>query len=214
MRYKTIAAALFGCFAILATPVLATAKEAAVDFSTINLETLALRLDESDSEFMLIDARMDETATAGVFFGLVGAAVNSAANGSEDAKKAEPYQPTAAALDVDKLVIDALHARLAAKDIRLVSDPAAAKNTLVVSVGEWGLARKAQKPDTDMRVFLKLNLTLLDARGRVVSGPQREHSIGQLTAPLSSITPEAFKAEMETVAQRAGQSIANKLIYR
>jgi hypothetical protein len=47
-----------------------------------------------------------------------------------------------------------------------------------------------------------------------VWGPQREHAIGQLNAELSEFTPEVFRAEMEALAARAGNSIANKIIYR
>jgi hypothetical protein len=158
---------------------------------------------------------MDETATAAVFFGMVGAVINSADNNAEDSAKADPLRPAAAAVDLDGLILQALTDRLSARNAALLAPtPDGASHTLLIEVGDWGLIRRAQRPDASMRAFLKLNLSILDARGRRVWGPQREHSVGGLTAELPGFTPDVFKTEMEALAGRTGQQIANRLIYR
>ncbi|HCK83933.1 MAG TPA: hypothetical protein DHW63_05275 [Hyphomonadaceae bacterium] len=211
---RSIFAALIGlAFAASLVPD-ASAREAA-QLHDIQIESLTVRVVDTDGRFTVVDSRMDETATAAVFFGLIGAAVNSAANNAEDDAKAEPLKETAEAIDLDGLIGQAVLARLSSREaVRLAETPESASNTLVVEVGEWGLIRRAQRPDTFMRVFLKLNLSITDARGRTIWGPQREHSIGQMSAELAGFTPEVFRTEMEALAGRAGQQVANKIIYR
>lgn len=186
-----------------------------ISLHDIQIGSLSINVDDSEDEFTVIDSRMDETATAGVFFGLIGATINSAVNNSEDAAKADPLRSTAAEIDLRSLIESAIRERLTARQAIPLSDsPAAATHTLIVKIGEWGLVRRAQHPDTFMRSFLKLDVSIVDARGRVVWRSQREHSIGQLNAELSAFTPEVLRSEMSAVASRAGQQVANTLIYR
>ena len=67
----------------------AAAKEVA-QLSDIAITSLAVEVVDADADFEVVDARMDETATAAVFFGLVGATINSANNNAEDDKKEAP----------------------------------------------------------------------------------------------------------------------------
>lgn len=193
----------------------AHAQRSATQLGDIEITALSISVSEEHAEFEVIDARMDETATAAVLFGMVGAVINSADNNLEDQRKAEPLAPTASSIDLDGLILQALTERLVSRDAApLATSPEEASNTLLVEIGEWGLVRRAQRPDTAMRAFLKLNISVLDARGRRMYGPQRMHSIGQMSADLSEFTPEVFRAEMESLAARAGQQVANQIIYR
>jgi hypothetical protein len=207
-------AVLFSLAAVLCPAPQAAAKEIA-QLADIPIESLAIQVVQTPSVFTVIDSRMDETGTAAVFFGLIGAAINSADNNSEDRAKAAPLLETAEAIDLDGLIDQALRTRLAAAPAgHLNQAPAPASHTLVVTITEWGLIRKAQKPDTSMRAFLKLSLSINDASGKPVWGPQRDHSVGQMTADLPAFTPDVFKTEIETLATRAGVQVANKMIYR
>lgn len=191
------------------------AQDTAAALRNAPISALATEVKEDDSEFEVIFSRMDETATAAVFFGMIGAVANSAINNSEDDERAAPLRETAAAIDLDGIISEALTARLASRDaVQLASAENAASHTLVVEIGEWGLVRRAQLPDTSMRAFLKLNLSLVDARGRRVWGPQREHSVGQMSGELADFTPELLRTEMEELARRAGNQVANRIIYR
>lgn len=206
-------AAVLTAAALVVAPTPARADDVAL--RDIQITSLATEVKDDDAAFEIIYSRMDETATAAVFFGVIGAVANSAVNAGEDHEREEPLRPTADSLELRRIVQDAIIARLTARGtVPLATSREEASHTLVVDIGEWGLVRRAQLPDTTMRAYLKMNISLVDARGRRVWGPQREHTIGQMTAELSAFTPEAFRAEMEAVAARAGNSIANKIIYR
>lgn len=209
----TVFGALAAFLGVLYLSPIATAQS--VGLGEIPIQSLTVRVDETDSEFNVIDSRMDETATAAVFFGMVGAVINSADNNAEDSEKAEPLRPTAGNIDLDGLILRAVNERLASRNsVALAPAPGEASHTLLIEIGDWGLIRRAQRPDTSMRAFLKLNISLLDARGRRVWGQQREHSVSQMVAELSAFTPDIFQAEMESLAVRAGYQVANRVIYR
>lgn len=211
-RRLLLKAAACSLYASLAPPVFGAPK---TELKDIPIGSLAYRVNAAPEKFTVIDSRMDETATAAVLFGIVGATLNSAANNSEDQAKAAPLAATAASLDLAKLIGQSLRERLASRGTIVLADaPESASHILVLAIGEWGLVRRAQKPDPLMRTFLKLNMSIEDRKARTVWGPQREHTIGQLNAELGAFTPEIFKAEMENLATNVGQQIANKINYR
>jgi len=186
-----------------------------VQLGDIQITSLTVQVVEDTGSFEVIDSRMDETATAAVFFGMIGAVANSAVNNAEDDEKADPLRPTAAEIDLDGLIARAINERLASRDtVTMAATAEDASHTVRVEIGDWGLIRRAQRPDTSMRAFLKLNISVLDARGRRIYGPQRENSIGQFSGQLHEFTPELFRTEMEDLAARAGQQVANRIIYR
>lgn len=209
---RMLVAALFVSALMFGAPSEARAQNNA-QLRDIQITSLATSVDDEDREFEIIFSRMDETATAAVFFGIIGAVANSAANNAEDDERAAPYLLTAEAIDLDGIVANALNERLAARIPELLASEGAS-HTLLVEIGEWGLIRRASLPDTQMRAFLKLNISLLDARGRRVWGPQREHSVGQLSADMAEFTPEIMRTEIEQLAARAGHQVANRVIYR
>lgn len=209
---RMLMAALAACAVVFAAPIDAHAQNNA-QLRDIQISSLATRVDDEDKEFEVIFSRMDETATAAVFFGIIGAVANSADNNAEDAERAEPYLAMADSIDLQGLIAAALNERLASRNpVPLAAE--GASHTLLVEIGEWGLIRRAQLPDTQMRAFLKVNLSLLDSRGRRVWGPQREHSVGQLSAELQDLPPDVLRAEIEELARRAGVQAANRIIYR
>jgi hypothetical protein len=211
---RTISIALLA-FALLILGAPSPLAQPSADLGDVEIQSLSLQIDDEDSAFTVVDSRMDETGTAAVFFGLIGATINSIDNNSEDDAKAEPLKATAEALDVPNLVMQALRARLEARGgVELAGTPDGASHTLIVEIGEWGLVRRASRPSTEMRTFLKLTLRMVDARNRAAWGPQRENSIGPFNAELAEFTPEVFQSEMEALAVRAGEHVANLLIYR
>src|SRR5262245_47060241 len=90
------------------------AAEQLAPLSSIKFENLCVEISAQDSNFTVVDARMDETMTAGVFFGVVGAGVNSAANAGADDKKADTLREAAAKIDVKGILEESLRATLAA----------------------------------------------------------------------------------------------------
>jgi hypothetical protein len=100
----TFAAAIFtilSCAGALAQP--------AAQMRDVQISVLGTEVRSDDSEFEVIDARMDETQTAAVLFGVVGAVVSSAATNATDDSRAAPYLEAAATIDVRTLVANALN---------------------------------------------------------------------------------------------------------
>ena len=193
----------------------AAAQRDDVQLGDIPIASLAVQVSDEDASFEVIDRRMDETQTASVMFGVIGAVVSSAHTAGQDDQTAEPLVPTAEAIDLDGIISQTITERLQSRNaVPLAASADEASNTLLVEIGEWGLVRRAQLPDLNMRAYIKLNISVLDARGRRVYGPQRLHSIGQRTGPIADITPEVFRAEIESLAARAGQQVANTIVYR
>jgi hypothetical protein len=179
----------------------------------IQITSLATQVSDENAGFELIDRRMDETGTAGVMFGIVGAVVSSAHTAAQDDATAAPLVPTANSIDLDGLILQAINARLQERGTVPLAE-SGASHTLLVEIGEWGLVRRAAMPDLAMRTYIKLNVSVLDAEGRRVFGPERYHGIGQLNAPVADFTPDVFRAETEALAAQMGRQVANTIIYR
>lgn len=108
MRHSILSALTVAPIALCAVPG-ATAQEEAC---RCPIQTLRVETRRSASEFNVIEARMDETATATVLFGAVGAVANSVRNNIEDKQKAAVLQETAVAIDRNTLINQALIDRL------------------------------------------------------------------------------------------------------
>lgn len=208
VRRRLICAALL---ALTAAPAVAQ-KEASL--GDIDISTLYVEVSDADGNFTVVDARVDETGTAGVFFGVVGAGINSAANASQDDKKADTLRAAAAELDLKSIVLAAVTQTLAAREsVPLSLDQAGASHTLLVEIHNWGLMRKNRETQ-EMRVFLNLSIDLLDEKKKTVWRKKRENNVGQKAEPFEAFTPAMFKEEMERLAQKSGQHVAYQIIYR
>lgn len=180
----------------------------------IEFKSLFIEVSDRDSNFTVVDARFDETGTAGVFFGIVGAGLNSAQNAAQDDDKADTLRAAADKIDLTAILSDALRETLASRgDIALAAGRAEASHTLLVEIRNWGLLRK-NREDAQMRVFLNLTLTVLDAKNRTVWEKKRENAVGDEAAPFEAYTDEKLTAEMEKLARKSGQYVAYQFIYR
>lgn len=212
MVLRLLLAVLGSVLSILATSEAAPAPTRPL--SEIELKTVFVTADERDSNFTVVDARFDETATAAVLFGLAGAAINSATNASEDDKKADTLREVAKSVDIAGILSDSLARALERHgELELRTDRGAAGHTIEVAIHNWGLTR-ANREDARMRTFLNLSVSVIDAKGRVVWEKKRENSVGQSLAPFEEFTAERFKSEMESLAAKSGQYIGNQINYR
>lgn len=200
-------------FSLLSFPSFA-AQPSAATLADIDLATVVIKIDDGDANFTVIDARYDETATAAVLFGLAGAAINSAANASQDEKKADTLRAAADEISIKEILAENLTSTLAKKgELDLRSDKAEAAHTIEVGIHNWGLIRMS-RDDKRMRVFLNLSMRVLDAKDRVVWEKKRENSVGQNPGSFEEFTPERLTTDMETLAAKAGQYIGNQINYR
>lgn len=201
-------------FSVVSGKLAHAAPPAQKQLGEIELGVLQIEVADSDSNFTVIDARYDETATAAVLFGLVGAAANSAANASADDNKADTLRAGAMEIELSKLIAEELARTLGMRpEFSLTTDAGAAANVLSVEVHNWGLIR-VSRDDQRMRAFLNLSFKILDPKRRVLFEKKRENSVGQDMAPFPEWTDSRLKTESERLAKKAGQYIANQIIYR
>jgi len=185
-----------------------------VPLRDIPLENLFVEVSEADSNFTIVDARMDETATAAVLFGLVGAAISSVAVASEDDEKADRLRETAESIDVAGVLLAGINATLGANErIDMAADKSEASHILVVELRNWGLLRRSQE-DNDMRAFLNLTLKIFDENETLLWEKKRENAVGSFSAPLEEFTDEKFSEEIEALVRKTGQYVGYQIIYR
>jgi hypothetical protein len=173
-----------------------------------------VELSASDSNFTVIDSRFDETATAGVLLGVVGASINSSINASEDDKKADAFRAGAATIDLAGVISGSATETLMARGTPTVAPSKTdASHVLLIEIRNWGLGRAA-KDDPRLRTFVNLTWKVLDGKGKVVFEKERENSVAPTLRRLEEFNDEILKSEVETLAKKAGRQIAYQIIYR
>jgi hypothetical protein len=206
------------CFFYLGFVCLAQPSHAATapvaELSDIDLTTVYVEIDDSDSNFTVVDARYDETATAAALFGLAGAAINSAANASQDEKRADTLRAAADEIDIAGIIRESLTSTLSGRgELDLKSNKIEAAHTIEVGVHNWGLLRVG-RDDKRMRAFLNLSVRILDDKDRVVWEKKRENSVGQDARIFEDFTAENLKSDIETLAAKTGRYVGNQINYR
>ncbi len=209
-RYR-MALAMIICMGLSNYPAIAKQE---TQLAEIEFETLFIEISEEDSNFTVVDARMDETATAAVFFGVLGAGLTSAGNAAHDDKKADTLREAAAKIDLSSLLLDAMNQTFASsEDIAMASGQDMASHTLVVEIRNWGLLRK-NKESQEMRSFLNLTLKIRDNKNEIIWEKKRENAVGDKSSLFEDYTEEKLTSEMEAVAEKTGRYIAYQFIYR
>lgn len=199
------------CASLGAALVLVCADAQAKEIETLaarDIPSLSVVVDPSPGTFMVVDSRMNETATAAVFGGLIGAGVNSAINAQEDDRKAEPFAETAQSLDIAKLVEAGLLETLSKRSFP-VSD--SGSHALTIEVKDWGLSR-ISFGDARSQVFLKVHVIMKQGRETVWDTYVKES--GADAAVLAGISKEQFSEQMTALATKTGKRIAYEIIYR
>lgn len=183
-------------------------KEKLGDFP---IEALVVRVDPKDDDFQVIYSRMEETTTAAVAFGIIGAAVNSGINGSEDSDRAKKYKVAADSIDLSEIIHAEVISRLEKKEFPLASDIANGSHTLNVEIKEWGL-RKVAFDESEVTTFIRMRLTVRE--GKKLLWEKWHKQSGKEEILLSVYTAEDFAVNMEKLAKKTGRRIANEIIYR
>lgn len=174
------------------------------------IDSLDIEMKSGQGNFMVIDARMRETATAAVFGGIIGASINSAVNADQDADAARPFEEAANGIDVAGLVEASLRKTLAAKDFPM-ADAGAASHILTLEVKDWGLSRVSFEK-AEVAVFLKVSVVMKN--GKTTTWDAYVKEAGRPSGYLSEMTPERFSEDMKTLAAKTGKRIAYEIIYR
>jgi len=185
-----------------------------VDLSAIKIESVFVETSASDSNFTVIDSRFDETATAGVLFGVLGSSINSGINAGEDDAKADVFRAGAEAIDLSGILTASAVGTLAARAQPPVAPSKAdASHILLIEIRNWGLTRAA-RDDPRLRTFLNLTWKVLDQNGDVLFEKKRENAVAPTLRRLEEFDDATLKTEIETLAQKAGAQITYQIIYR
>lgn len=174
------------------------------------IDSLSIEMKPGNGTFMVVDSRMQETATAAVLAGIIGATINSAVNAEEDANKAKPFQQAADSLDVAGLVETALRKTLEGKDFP-IADQGLASHDLTLEIKDWGLSRVSFEKN-DVAVFLKVAVVMKNGKTKTWDVYLKES--GRSSGTLYEITPETFSEDMQKLASKTGKRIAYEIIYR
>lgn len=212
-RRRLIQMAAFSFSVVLAGNAVAKSN-AATDIGAISFESVYVETSASDSNFTVIDSRFDETAAAGVFFGLLGASINSGINAGEDDKKADIFRAGAEEIDLAGILTASASQTLAARaEPPSAPTKADASHILLIEIRNWGLIRAA-KDDPRLRTFLNLTWKVLDKKGAILFEKKRENAIASTSRRLDEFDDATLKEEVESLAQKAGAQIAYQIIYR
>lgn len=184
------------------------------DLRGVEIDDIFLAMKNDQGKYTVINARMDETATAAVLFGIAGALANSAINNSQDEELAERWLSVAEQLDISGLIRDSfLETMQMSNDVGIADEEDGASHLLTISLKDWGLIRRDGE-SADFRAFINVNVKMTDQRKRTVwrTYPNR---VGKfVTADLEAFTDEVFERELTALARKVGQSIAYEIIYR
>ena len=177
------------------------------------ITALFVAVEPSADAFTVVDKRLDETATAAAFFGLVGAVVNSEINSSQDQKIADQWREAASAIDVGAKVKASLDATLTARSFAIAADEDAASHVLTLTIKEWGLIRESRET-TALRAFINTRIDLRDERGRTIWTGYKNKVNDRSFEDRDQITDAVFTGDIGVVAKDLGESIAYELLYR
>lgn len=182
-------------------------------FSSAKIEKLRIVVSDNESDYTVIDSRMDEDLTGVVLFGLIGGIATTAAHSSSDNKKADAYRDAAASIKLKHIIESSLLKILDSKSEIVTSITDADKAyTLNVTIKKWGLRRMSQE-DSLMQSFLQVQVSMDDAKGNEI-WDTRNHSVGKTPRLLNGFTEEIFVDEIQTLARKSGEYIGYQIIYR
>jgi hypothetical protein len=216
---------VWGSLLLLATgcgPVHTTVKPQAGALEKINSVAVVV---PADGEFTVYYERAKGTATGAVLFGLVGAAISSSYNSSEDSKIAEALRPQLTDLSCHDTFRTAIARVLGESrkfaDVRVLnSEPAGAERAKYDAIAtfrfvSWGFRLVDQNNPERVSAFLDLNATLQKAGNETPLWDENVTVIGKETHSLSEFRekPDVTRREMGAVMDDAAYRLANNLIY-
>jgi len=199
---------VFLCAILAAGPAAAQDTSKLTNFS---IASLFYGTDTSGATFQVVDSRFEETGTAVVLFGIIGGLVNSGINGTEDAKKAEPYAQAVAKLEPGRILHEKFGATLLAKTFSLATAEKGASHVLRIEIKEWGLTRTSMR-DERLTTFIRLHVVM--KQGSKVVWDTYFKDSGSRAALLAETTSEMLVEDIENLAAKLGERIAYEIIYR
>lgn len=178
-----------------------------------------------DGEFTVYYERAKGTATGAILFGLVGAAVSSSYNASEDSKIADALRPQLTDLSCQGAFRTAIARALGESrkfvDVRVLEgDPTETERAKYDAIAtfrfvSWGIRLVDQNSPERVTAFVDLQATLQKTGTEAPLWDENVTVIGRETHPLSEFRekPDVTRREVSAVMDDAAYRLANNLIY-
>lgn len=175
-----------------------------------------------DGAFTVVKERAKATATGAVLFGVVGAAVASAANHSMDREETDKLRPALAGFSPAPTLRDAFVDALKSGgriDVEVIDAERALQGNhdavIQLAIKEWGVRLPSRAISDRLAAFAEIQARMTRARTHDVLWDEHEVSLGSGRHDLSAYRLDAglLRTELTDMLQSAGYRLANLLIY-
>lgn len=176
-----------------------------------------------DGAFTVVKERAKATATGAVLFGVIGAAVASAANQSMDREETDKMRPGLTGFSPAPALRDAFVEALKGSG-RLQVEVVDSERTLQgqdydavihLTVKEWGVRLPSRAISDKLAAFAEIQARMTRARSQDMLWDEHEVSLGNGRHDLEAYRADAalLRGELTDMLQSAGYRLANLLIY-
>jgi hypothetical protein len=176
-----------------------------------------------DGAFTVIKERAKATATGAVLFGLVGAAVASAANHSMDREEADKLRPGLSDFSPTPPLRDAFVGALKSGgriDVEVVDSErvlAGKSHDAIIrlTVNDWGVRLPSRAISDQLAAFAEIQARMTRAGSQEILWDEHEVSLGNGRHDPSAYQqdPGLLRRELTDMLESAGFRLANLLIY-
>jgi hypothetical protein len=176
-----------------------------------------------DGAFTVVKERAKATATGAVLFGLVGAAVASAANHSMDREETDKIRPGLAGFSPAPPLRDAFMGALKSDgriQVEMVESERALQGKdhdviIQLTIKEWGVRLPSRAISDHLAAFAEIQARMTRARSQETLWDEHEVSLGNGRHDLAAYRHDAalLRSELTDMLQSAGYRLANLLIY-
>jgi hypothetical protein len=179
----------------------------------------------SGGSFTVIFERSKATTTPGVLFGVIGAAVASAYNSSQDSGKAKLLTPHLAGFSSRSTFLDAFQKTLRESqkpievtlvDKELQADEAKKYDAvLTLTIQDWGLRVPAASQADDLAAFVDIAAKMVMTKGDLVLWDEHDTVLGQGRQAFAAYQQDGamLRAELKDTMETAGARLAGRLAY-
>jgi hypothetical protein len=163
----------------------------------------------------VINENMDKTATAGAFFGVIGAVVSASHTQMEDDRSSAELGKTLGTFEIRPLLDERINVTMLQNGTEVLPKTAAVSDArLTLTVVSWGV-RRMTRENTLLSPYIALDIRMTDAKGAVL-WEKREVTQGQHQATLEEYKakPDMLRKELEKTIRLAAETVAYQIIYR
>ena len=169
-----------------------------------------------DGAFTVVNERAKATATGAVLFGVIGAAVASAANQGMDSEETDKIRPGLTGFSPTPPLRESFVAALKGSGRMEVVDAGDNPDAVVrLTVKEWGVRLPSRAISDKLAAFAEIQARMTRAASQDMLWDEHEVSLGNGRHDLAAYRQDAvlLRGELTDTLESAGHRLANLLIY-